>query len=96
MSKKLCNAIMKRSRLKNRADFSRKNVDVQKNKLQRNLVVSMNREAKRDFYRNLDPKDLGNEKNFWRTFKPLLSDKVKNIHTNIQLAESGETITKSN
>ena len=56
MSKKPRNAIMKRARLKNRANLSRKDVDIQKYKVQRNLVVSMNREAKRDFYRNLDPK----------------------------------------
>ena len=72
MSKKVCNAIMKRARLRNRANSSRKDADIQKCKLQRNLVISMNREAKRDFYRNLDPKNVGNEKDFWRTIKPLL------------------------
>ena len=54
----------------------------------------MNREAKRDFYRNLDPKKVGNEKNFWRTFQPLLSDKVRNTNTNMQLIENKCTITK--
>ena len=94
LSKKLRNAIMKRARLRNRANLIRKDLDIQKYKLQRNLVVSMNREAKRDFYRNLDPKKVGKEKDFWRTFKPLLSDKVKNTNTNIQLIENGDTITK--
>ena len=42
----------------------RKDVDIQQYELQRNFIVSMNREAKRDFYRNLDPKKVGNEKNF--------------------------------
>ena len=93
MSKKLRNAIMKRSRLKNQANLSRKEVDIRKYKLQRNLVVSMNREAKRDFYRNLDPKKVGNEKDFWTTFKPLLSDKVKNTNTNLQIFENGQKIT---
>ena len=93
MSKKLRNAIMKRARLRNRANLTRKDLDIQKHKLQRNLVVSMNREAKRDFYRNLDPKKVGKEKDFWRTFKPLLSDKVKNTNTNMQRIDSGNTIT---
>ena len=94
MSKKLHNAIMKRARSKNQADLSRKDLDIQKYKVQRNLVVSLNREAKRDFYRNLDPKEVGKEKDSWRTFKPLSSDKVKNTNTNIQLTENGHTITK--
>ena len=55
MTKILRNAIMKRVRLRNRANSTRKDLDIQKYKLKRNLVVSMNREAKRDFYRNLDP-----------------------------------------
>ena len=94
MSKKLRNAIMKQLQLRNRANLTRKDLDVQKYKLQRNLVVSVNREAKRDVYRNLDPKKIGKEKDFWRTCKPLLSDKVKNTNTNIQLIENGYTITK--
>ena len=94
MSKKLRNAIMKWARLRNRANLTRKDLDIQRYKLQRILVVSMNREAKRDFYRNLDPKKVGKEKDSWRTFKSLLSDKVKNTNTNIQLIENGNTITK--
>ena len=94
MSKKLRNAIMKRARLRNRANLNRKDLDMQKYKLQRNLVVSMNREAKRDFYRNLDPQKVGKEKDFWRTFKPLVSDKEKNTNTNMQLIENGNIITK--
>ena len=94
MSKKLRNAIMKRARLRNRANSSRKNADVQKYKLQRTLAVSMNSGAKKDFYRNLDPKKVGNEKGFGRIFGPLLSGKVKNTNTNKQLIENGHTITK--
>ena len=94
MSKKLLNAIMKRARLRNRANLTQKDFDIQKYKPQRNFVLSMNREAKRDFYRNLGPKKVGKEKDFWRSFKPLLSDKVKYTNTNIQLIENGDTITK--
>lgn len=54
----------------------------------------MNRETKRDFYRNFDPKEVGREKDFWRTFKLALSDKVKNTNTNMQVIEDGQTITK--
>ena len=46
MSKKLHNAVRKLARLKSRANLSRKDVDIQRYQLYRNLVVSMNREAK--------------------------------------------------
>ena len=38
---------------------------------------------------------MGNERTFWRIFKPLLSDKVKNTNTNITLVENGRTISKN-
>ena len=37
---------------------------------------------------------MGKEKDFWRTFKALLSDKVKSTTSNIQLIENRNTITK--
>ena len=93
MSKKLRKAMMKRTRLKNRANISRDDEDIRKYKIQRNLVVRMNREAKRDFYKNLDPTKVGNERAFWKSFKSLLSDKVTNTNTNITLVENGRTIS---
>ena len=36
----------------------------------------MNRAAKRTFFSQLDPKEVGKDKNFWRTFKPLFTDKT--------------------
>ena len=35
------------------------------------------------------------ERAFWKTFKPLLSDKVTNTNTNITLVENGRTMSKS-
>ena len=85
---------MKRARLKNRTNISRNNEDIQKYKIQRNLVVSINREAKREVYRDHELKATGYEKDFWRTFKPLLSDMVKNTNTTITLVEKGGKISK--
>ena len=95
MSKKLRKAMMNRTRLKNGATVTRDDEDVRKYKIQKNLVVRMNRKAKRDFYKNLDPTKVGKERAFWKTFKPLLSDKVTNTNTNITLVENGCTISKS-
>ena len=36
----------------------------------------MNRAAKRKFFTQLDPKEVGKGKNFWKTFKPLFTDKT--------------------
>ena len=36
----------------------------------------MNRAAKRKFFSQLDPKEVGIDKNFWKTFKPLFTDKT--------------------
>ena len=35
------------------------------------------RKTKKDYYGNLNEKDVIDNKKFWRTVKPLLSDKVK-------------------
>ena len=41
---------------------------------QRNLVVNMNRKAKKSFFSKHDPKE--SSKGFWDTFKPFFSNKV--------------------
>ena len=48
------------------------------------------KKAKRNYYENLDLKDI-NDNKFWATVKPLFSNKIKSAE-NIYLHESGETI----
>ena len=77
MNKKLNKAIMDRSRLRNK--FLKNNTDVNKvayNK-QRNYVVSLLRKSKRKYYNSFDTKKIVDNKTFWKTIKPLFSDKVK-------------------
>ena len=47
--------------------------------------------AKKDYYANLNKKDIADNKQSWRKVKPLLSDKTKSSEK-IALVE-GETIT---
>ena len=47
--------------------------------------------AKQNYYENLDLKDINDNKKFWATVKPLLSNKIKSAE-NIFLDESGEII----
>ena len=70
-------AIMKGARLKNIAKKTKSQDDLQRYKIQRNLVVKMNRVAKRKFYANLDPTIVGKDKVFWKTFKPIFSEKIE-------------------
>ena len=66
-------AIMTRTRLKTRANKSGNDEDRKKYKQQRNLIVSMNRKAKRDFYHSVDINVINNDKKFWKAVKPMFS-----------------------
>ena len=48
----------------------------------------MNRNEKRNFLANLDPGTVGKEKTFWKTFKPLFSEKSSNGSQKIILVEN--------
>ena len=74
MTKILRKAIMLRTNLKNRANKTRDQADRKQYRRQRNLVVKMNKVAKREFYTSLDPSKIETNKSFWRTFKPLFSN----------------------
>ena len=93
MNKNLRKAIMKRTRLKNIANETKDQNDLDRYKKQRNRVVQINKRAKRDFFRELDPTKVGNDKVFWTTFKPLLSSNgTKNV-SKITLVENGTVLT---
>ena len=57
-------AIMTRTRLRNQASRSGLDQDYKKYKRQRNLVVNMNRKAKRDFFHSLEANRINNDKKF--------------------------------
>ena len=46
-------------------------------KKQRNKCVKLLRNAKFDYYRNIDLGNLTDNHKFWKTVKPLFSDKVQ-------------------
>ena len=50
-------------------------------------------ETKKDYYANLNKKDVPDNKQFWRRVKPLLSDKVKSSEK-ITLVEGEELINE--
>ena len=73
VTKELRKAMMLRTRLKKIANKSGSEYDIKRYRVQRNLVVKMNKDAKRTYYSKVNPTEAGKEKNFWKTFRPLFS-----------------------
>ena len=77
MTKTLRKAIMHRSRLK---IYIRKRNDKnwEKYQKQRNFCVDLLRKTKTEYFKNLHVKDLSENRKFWKTIKPYLSNKGVN------------------
>ena len=75
---------MKRSRFRNKFLNTKSDIDRNTHNKQRNYVVSYLRNEKNNFYSNLDTKHVTDNRTFWKTVKPLLSEKVTK-HSKINL-----------
>ena len=67
---------MKGSRLKNKFLNTRSDLDRKAYNKQRNYVVSLLRKEKKQFYSNLNTNILTENRTFWKTIKPFLTDKT--------------------
>ena len=76
MTKELRKANMKRSRLKNRFNKCKTNENLIAFKKQRNFCVKLLRQSKQSYYSKLHPKVVNDNKKFWKTVKPLFSNKI--------------------
>ena len=85
---------MKRSLLKKKANKTRKAVDVINYKKQRNLVVKINNECKREYCDKLNVKTA--TKPFWRTCKPYFSNKPSHGGSKITLIENDRIVSGNN
>ena len=80
--------IMTRSRLKNKANKSGKEEDLKAYKKQRNLVLKLNRKAKKNFLKScISTNDKMKNKNFWKLCKPFFTEKGSQYNQNITLIE---------
>ena len=77
MNKLLSRGHMKRTRLRNRYLKKRSEQNILFHVKQRNYCVFLSRKTKKDYYANLNVKDIVDNKQFWRTVKPLFSHKTK-------------------
>ena len=91
MNNDIYKAIMVRSRLRNK--YLKLKTEESKNayKKQRNHCASIIRKAKCNFYENLDPKFICDNRKFWRQVKPFFSN---NAPTNCNITlENDEIVT---
>ena len=75
LNKETLKAIMNTTRFRNKFLRSRSTEDRSAYNQQRHFCLSLARKARKDFYGNLDHKKVTSNKSFWRTVKPLFSDK---------------------
>ena len=93
INKILRNAIMKLIQLKNKANKTKSVDDLIKYKKQRNLVVKLNKNCKKEFFDNLETKN--NSKSFWDKCKPYFSNKHSKGDSDILLIEKNELLLKN-
>ena len=89
VTKQLRKAIMKRLKLRN--DFLKDRNDASESayRKQRNLCVILLRKAKNQYFSNLEPKLITDNKKFWNSVKPPFFDKIT-VKEIINLTENGE------
>ena len=75
ITKRIRKEIMKRSRLRNRVNKLNTESNNIAYKRQRNLCTKLIRQAKRDYFSNLNPSNIIDNRKFWSSVKPLFSDK---------------------
>ena len=92
MNKILSKAIMTRSRLRNKFLKNPNEINKINYSKQRNYCVNLLRKEKKKYYNNIDLKLITDNKHFWKTIKPLFSDK-HNISRKITLIEEDNIIT---
>ena len=92
MNKTLSKEIMNRLRLRNKFLNAKSDIDRKAYNKQRNYLVRLLRNEKKNFYNNLDTKVVTDNRTFWKTVKPLLSEKVTK-HSKINLVEDDKIVS---
>ena len=90
MNKTLSQAFMHRSKLKNRYNKNPSEENHRAFKFQRNYCVSLLRREKKKYYNNLDTRIFEDNRKFWKSVKPLFSNKFITTSNEIILEEKGK------
>ena len=95
MNKALSKAVMNRSRLRNKFLKDPDNTNKLNYTKYRNYCTKLFRKVKKKYYNNLDIKLVVDNKTFWKTVKPLFSEKHFS-NNKITLVEDDEIISTDN
>ena len=93
MTKQLCKAIMHCYRLKNIFNKSRTPKIWDSYKKQRNFCVNLLRKTKKEYFENINVKDINDNKKFWKTIKPFFSNKGLNTNK-LMITEKNNLISE--
>ena len=91
MNKALSKEITTRTRLRNKLLKDRSEENIKKYSKQRNYSALLLRKSKWDYSGNLNEKNINDNKTFWKTIKPFLSDKVRSTNK-MTLIDKEETM----
>ena len=91
MNNEISKAIMTRTRLRNHFLKNRSNRNRDLFRKERNLCLSLIRKSKKDYSSNLNEKQIADNKRFWKTVKPFLSNKVQ-YSERINLTEENDSL----
>ena len=83
---------MKRSKLRNNFFKYRNDASQSARRKQLNLWVTLLRKAKKQYFSNLKPKLITDNKKFWKSVKPLFSEKIT-VKEIINLTENGKILS---
>ena len=92
MNKDIHNAIMTRTRLRNRFRKEPTEMNRLAYKKQRSYCVSLMRQSKKQYYGSLNVNHLTDNKNFWRVVKPNFSNKIL-VTNRVVLRDGGKIIS---
>ena len=92
VTREMRKGIMTRSRLQNRYWCHGTEEHRREMKTQENFCNRQYKKDRKNFYKNLDPKNIEDERKFWLTMKPFFTDKNCGIREKILLVENGELI----
>ena len=94
VTKQLRKAVMKISKLRN--DFLKYRSDAFQSayRKQRNFCVTLLQKAKKQYFSNLEPKLITDNKKFWKSVEPLFSDKIA-VKEITNLTENGEILSSN-
>ena len=92
MNTTLSKEIMKITKLHNK--FLKERTDESKNNTHHTeIIVSLLKKTKKNYWNSLNEKDVSDNKTFWKTVKPFLSDKIVSKEQ-ILLVENDEIISE--